>query len=568
MNINDELFTEIQEVNLNDSSIGSNINDNFKAIQENFKAIFQKEYLKGIQGDSIKTQEITLSDNEKLLNTFVNLICEEIPVDTIKRDKKIQVIDQLKSNQQKLIVICKESENNTEELYLASLPFTYKDDTEDNIDLEKTNKYLDLSCIIYYDYDEQDVEKKWKKINLFPTLYFDTEKQLYCWKVNGIETKLSAQGTPGTVGPQGPGWHLAKTEEEGFTGNSATIQSIFVIQTKQNDDNTTTYSGEWINIYNEDETINEVAYKELQDGSRMIVYDQGLKEIDKKGWYLAYLKIVQNGDKKEYKAYTCSDNFLSLSNLFGSTSGLALKSEVIDEAEIRELILDAWCPKPEEGYNRETIFKEGSKSYIDVEIKTLDAKIAKTVNKDAIDKTIQDLFQKRFNDTMALIASYPHFWDTNMVLGSDAVPLYNNYCYRSKDDTGRAAYEITLPSIAQATQGVGSSTQTHSFLFKIVIPRYYEKDGKPHYTSFKNLTLNTSTKNLPIYSTSQADQSSTKIPLNETQVEEDKINKINPNDKVELIFTGYKYTEGTLSIDEWYIDSLILAGGIESNYRP
>lgn len=67
---------DVTTLDWNSPTIGSDVNDRFDAISQNFNYILQSEYLKGPKGDNIITKEYSLEDNDKLelLDKFIKVI--------------------------------------------------------------------------------------------------------------------------------------------------------------------------------------------------------------------------------------------------------------------------------------------------------------------------------------------------------------------------------------------------------------------------------------------------------------------------------------------------------------
>lgn len=190
---------EIQPVKLVQSDIGSQINENFKNINDNFVNLVGAEYLKGTKGDSITTNTIILRADKseedidgigyELYNKFISLIFGDDEVDK----NRVTNIDKSK-------VIIAWDESNSKQI--SSFPYIFKDPVTPG---ENPANYKDYSCVIYFDNNKGEYVKE----DSLPTLYYDNDKKDFCWKVNGIETQIIAMGPMG-IGTPGTGILLAK----------------------------------------------------------------------------------------------------------------------------------------------------------------------------------------------------------------------------------------------------------------------------------------------------------------------------------------------------------------------
>lgn len=194
---------EIRQVDLVQSNIGGQINDNFKNINDNFVNLVGAEYLKGTKGDSITTNTIILHADKseedidgigyELYNKFISLIFGDDEVDK----NRVANIDKSK-------VIIAWDESNSKQI--SSFPYIFKDPATPG---DNAANYKDYSCVIYFDNNKGEYVKE----DSLPTLYYDNDKKDFCWKVNGVETQIIAMGPMG-IGTPGTGILLAKGTNE------------------------------------------------------------------------------------------------------------------------------------------------------------------------------------------------------------------------------------------------------------------------------------------------------------------------------------------------------------------
>lgn len=174
---------------LGSASYGTNINTQFTNIDSNFKKIVEGEYLKGQSGDIVMLEEIdllnsTLSIKDSFLGYISNLGTSSNGIGSI--------------NSQKLYMIYTKNEETEGKVYKSSLPYTFLDPRFNPI-TEEANASQDKSCIIIYD----EAENGFKSYNAFPNIYFNDDINEFCWRINGLETPLPAQGPKGDKGDKG-----------------------------------------------------------------------------------------------------------------------------------------------------------------------------------------------------------------------------------------------------------------------------------------------------------------------------------------------------------------------------
>lgn len=525
MSVNNISLTNIDAINLLNGDIGGQLNERLGSIQTNFQSIVNQNYLKGCQGESIVTQAVKLEENGALLNTFVNLICANLPGEvsyqTTQKDRVRQnIID-------KEIVIIK---GTNEDTYMSAIPFVYKDNT-DSTNISNPEDYLDLSCILYYDH----IEDAWKKINTFPTIYFDNEIQKYCWNINGVKTQLPAEGVPGPIGLKGSSMILAETNSIDGTAN-AIIKKIFITGEEKDSQGIIKYVGKWVDVDSkESEDIQKINSMSLRDDCAVLLHYKD-QENEASRWLFANLKIIILDDGSlQYQAITDPSGELSLASIFAQAEGYVTQSFLKTEIDETE--------------------KELQKA-IDDNIKGLENRINNALNDkagiDDIEDQVVAALGRQIDSKTGIFSIRPKYW--NWGEGLDAS---NNKCYLAGDpkvtnEYGSAnPYTINMPSIAQETMDEGSTVQTFSVIFKVIIPRYYKGEGNTTYeTGWNRFTLK-QTSGIDIYITGG------NMPASAQQIPSS--NTIKPSDKFELVFTGYCFQTGDSTYKSiWLLDSTLL----------
>lgn len=101
-------------------------------------------------------------------------------------------------------------------------------------DKESANNFTDYTSFIMISSeknDDGDYVYAMSKSQDLPTLYYDNDAQEFCWKMNGIETNITAQGVRGNKGEPAGCWFCrgkGKTEEMDLNGDGKKITMITV----------------------------------------------------------------------------------------------------------------------------------------------------------------------------------------------------------------------------------------------------------------------------------------------------------------------------------------------------
>lgn len=186
-------LNKIEQITLGEAVFGNGLNERLEQIDDNFQSIITSEYLKGDSGTSFGYA--TFSNKLEFVNpTQIYHITtnneEVLDVDGIKNSLTTVIGKDVGEFEFTFIyeII------NGKKIAKSSLPFVYYDPSIYGIsqDLEQG----DCSCIVIFD-------GEFKKLNAFPTIYYNKEDDKFYWKINGIETKLTATGPKGERGLAG-----------------------------------------------------------------------------------------------------------------------------------------------------------------------------------------------------------------------------------------------------------------------------------------------------------------------------------------------------------------------------
>ena len=188
----------ISSPQLSSSKYGSDVNEVIKNIDENFKILSNRDFVKGDKGNSINTKTIEVILDSSIINGLKRAVKNQFGDNVPKQIDGIDVMDWF--NDPGSITLIYET-NNSGEVLISSLPYVFKDKRFINLskasNVENYDNETDYSCVIYYNGSE------FIAVQEFPTLYFDKEQGCFCWKINGVETGLEAVGPKGEDGAPG-----------------------------------------------------------------------------------------------------------------------------------------------------------------------------------------------------------------------------------------------------------------------------------------------------------------------------------------------------------------------------
>lgn len=196
-------MNELKEIKvplLNDSGYGANINEVIQNINENFKILSNRDFVKGDKGNSLITRTINLSTNDEILNGLKQAVSNQYFNNPIKpKDiNGVNIFDWFKNPGN--ITLMYELVDG-EEVIISATPYVFKDlrfeQLYKSINTQDYDKETDYSCVIYYNNGE------FVAIQEFPTLYYDSDNNCFSWKINGVVTGLEAMGPRGFAGKDG-----------------------------------------------------------------------------------------------------------------------------------------------------------------------------------------------------------------------------------------------------------------------------------------------------------------------------------------------------------------------------
>lgn len=198
------VIKKITAPGLNVSNYGKNIQEQFNNIDDNFQALSNADYVRGARGEGLDLIYVSI-DNE---GTFTFKEDKEFLEDGVLDGESGKVL------KNSIINAFKNYVTGDTWYYGSSYTFYVEENDgsykvhniypiiylhQDHINLEDDkNEYLE------FEYSDSGVLRL-VNIKKFPSLYYDTAKNRYCWYVNGKKSGIIAQGEPGTDGAPGPG---------------------------------------------------------------------------------------------------------------------------------------------------------------------------------------------------------------------------------------------------------------------------------------------------------------------------------------------------------------------------
>lgn len=184
---------------LTSAQYGKDVNDVFENINDNFKILGNKDFVKGDKGDSIITKTVEVSQFPDIKNALKNAVKKQY-INDINQPKAINGVEVLSwfDNPGNITLIYENIDG--EDVLKSSMAYVFRDLRFSNIQEAFIKEYegeTDYSCIIYFNQGE------FEAIQEFPTIYYDNDNQLFSWKINGVKTGLEAQGPRGYAGRNG-----------------------------------------------------------------------------------------------------------------------------------------------------------------------------------------------------------------------------------------------------------------------------------------------------------------------------------------------------------------------------
>lgn len=208
----------IKSPELTATNFGEGVAQVFNQIDENFRRVSSYDFIKGEDGRSLNIvkhyfqndiqsgQILKNSISEAIFNALYNI--PGITKESLSSINNITIYDNfLKNNAGYILLIYNDNKDNQtrdnwKEGLCGCIPYTFIDprfsslSVNDN-NIEKWNIIIDCSCIITWSNDS------FIPVQSFPTLYYDSDQNQFCWKISDKKTGLIARGPAGEDGKSG-----------------------------------------------------------------------------------------------------------------------------------------------------------------------------------------------------------------------------------------------------------------------------------------------------------------------------------------------------------------------------
>lgn len=211
---------DITEIENFSTGFSTSLNGRLSKIDENFKKLMAKPFLKGDDGEGVVYSDEKVYDNGTFTNFGIKLAKTIFCIDNTKNinDAELTDYNSLKTalndigksqledesykyacelfNNSNLTIKCTTIDNKT---YIFP-PYYFIDSRLNdlkNLTDDSKSDFYDFSCYVVGDYD--GTWHLYKK-QIMPTLYYDSDINEFCWLVNGDKTGITAQGVKGDKG--------------------------------------------------------------------------------------------------------------------------------------------------------------------------------------------------------------------------------------------------------------------------------------------------------------------------------------------------------------------------------
>lgn len=209
-------LTEISQIAL-DGSFQANLQSAIDQINENFSKIISLPFLQGDAGDSVETVTIKLSESSELKNAIATAIYSNSNHNDDNYGGTINGVGSWNADQMNREVVFyrkKEITSNGERFFFYSPSlYLFIDDRikmlSQTLDDSVLMSFRDLSCALTISGEAgmnpttgepMGCQFTATKQDIIPNLYYDTDSKYWCWSINGVDTKVIAQGVKGDPG--------------------------------------------------------------------------------------------------------------------------------------------------------------------------------------------------------------------------------------------------------------------------------------------------------------------------------------------------------------------------------
>ena len=212
-----DFLTRITAPTLGSATFATDLREVFQNIDDNFKKIVSAPYLEGQEGNSVESYDMPILEDGELTDfgkEMMRTILGDESISTIQDiidnpdynsvgPAQHTVYECIVSNPTMKVLRVVDPDTNELERWICSAEYYYFVDMrlEDlgNCEYPSTQtRFIDYSCLVFAEWDGNNWS--FTKGNMVPTLYYSSEQSCFCWKVNGMETGIRAQGVKGDAG--------------------------------------------------------------------------------------------------------------------------------------------------------------------------------------------------------------------------------------------------------------------------------------------------------------------------------------------------------------------------------
>lgn len=229
-NLADTQLARIVAPNISDPTYANDLSNAFEIINENFRKLASAPFLQGVKGDSYQLQAYPIFENGSLteegailLNSIFSttkfLINDKYDKCVTKANEIAPIIgansalscfrngSTYVNNYVYFQEIVDDANNVVSESKTYGQLFYFVDGRlkdagsalEDDTKKSALSSFCDYSG--FYQYDNSDPSnKKYIKLSLMPSIYYDENQNNICWMFNGVKTGISAVGAAGRSG--------------------------------------------------------------------------------------------------------------------------------------------------------------------------------------------------------------------------------------------------------------------------------------------------------------------------------------------------------------------------------
>lgn len=212
-------LTDINAPNLRSATFASDLGEVFRNIDNNFKKIASAPYLAGQEGRSVEAVDMEIVDADGALTEFGKSMAREIfgspSIETLSDIDSVappvssgspsehSASDYLVMNPTVKVFALYDPDSGEIDDYVCSAEYyLYMDmrvaDLGNIPNPSSQVTFVDYTCQMFGEYS--DGEWIFSKGVMLPTLYYNSDLEYFCWKINGSETGIRAQGIKGDDG--------------------------------------------------------------------------------------------------------------------------------------------------------------------------------------------------------------------------------------------------------------------------------------------------------------------------------------------------------------------------------